>query len=121
MPLDKSCNALAFCPKVFTTYFLFPVIVQSKRERAYIHTHTHKHGEFEVFVILIVPSRHMPWRSAESALFWELYVILFWDAIHMDFFEKSVKKTFNFKGWGVYSKKVHLYGKVKCTSTNHSK
>jgi hypothetical protein len=30
-------------------------------------------------------------------------------------FEKSVKKTFNVQGWGVYSEEVHLYGEVECT------
>ena len=29
MPLDKSCSASTFCPKVSLAYFLFPVIVHS--------------------------------------------------------------------------------------------
>ena len=39
-----------------------------------------------------------------------------------DNFEKSVKiKCSMFKVGGVYSKEVHLYDKVECTSTNYSK
>ena len=50
-------------------------------------------GKFAVFVFLIVPSRHMLWWSAEGALFWEMNVNLFWDAIHKGKFEKSAKKN----------------------------
>ena len=50
-------------------------------------------GEFEVYVVMIVPSRHMMWRSAEGALFWELDVILFWDTIHKESLRRVLKKT----------------------------
>jgi hypothetical protein len=89
MPVDKYCNALAFCPKVFTIYFFLPVIVQSKQGSA--------HGESEVFVILIVPSRHMLWQSAEGALLWELYVILFWDTIRRAILRRVLKNGSMFK------------------------
>jgi hypothetical protein len=90
----------AFCPKVFTTYFLCPFLVQSKRTHTYTHlknTHAHARaraqGESQVSVILIVPSRHMLWRSVEDALFWELDVVVFSPSImllaHLFVLDKS--------------------------------
>ena len=105
MPSNKSCNASAFCPKVFTTYFLLPFLVQSKRAHTYTHpenTHAHARaqGESQVSIIMIVPSCHMPWPNAEDALFWELDVVLFWNAIYMKFLNRVFKKMFNVQGWG---------------------
>jgi hypothetical protein len=84
-----------------------PVNLQSKRActRAHTHTRTHilkthacAHGKFEVVVVLIVPSSHMPWWSAEGALFWELDIMLFWDAIHRRILRRMLKKLFNVQG-----------------------
>ena len=81
----------------------FPVNVQSKCACAHVHTHIHilntrAHGEFEVSVVLIVPPRHMPWWSAKGALFWELDVMQFWDAIHREILRRVFKKKFNVQG-----------------------
>ena len=99
MPLDKSCNALAFCPKVFSTYFLFLIIVQWKR--THTQTHTHMKGESQVFVVPIVPSRRMPWQSAKGALFWELEAVLFWDEYIGKFWEECSKKSVQCSRLGV--------------------
>ena len=64
-----------------------------------LNTHTRAHGEHEGFVVLIVPSCHMPWRSAEGALFWEVDVILFWNAIHKEILRRVLKNPFNVQGW----------------------
>jgi hypothetical protein len=85
------------------------------------HTRALVQGKSEVFVVLIVPSCHVPWWSAEGALLRELNVILFWDAIHMENLRRVLKKRSMFKVGGVYSEEVHLYGEVECTSTNCSK
>ena len=56
------------------------------------------HGEFEVFVVLIVPSRHMLWRSADrrcTILGTRFHSILGYNT-HGNF-EKSVKKSSRFK------------------------
>jgi hypothetical protein len=42
----------------------------------------------------------MLWRSAEGALFWELDVITFCDATHMEILRRVLKKKFNVQGWG---------------------
>ena len=41
--------------------------------------------------------------------------------IHGNFKKNVLKKCSMFRVGGVYSEEVHLYGKVECTSTNHSK
>ena len=50
-----------------------------------------------MYVVLVVPFGHMPWHSAEGALFWESDVILFWDAVHREIL-RSLKKKFNVQG-----------------------
>jgi hypothetical protein len=40
----------------------------------------------------------MPWWSAEGALFWELDIMLFWDAIHRRILRRMLKKLFNVQG-----------------------
>jgi hypothetical protein len=64
----------------------------------------------------------MPWRSAKGALFWELEVVLFWDAPHKEVLRGvSKKKPSMFMVGGVYSEEMHFYGKLECTSVNRSK
>ena len=78
-------------------------------QSAHAHTHTHMQGTFEVFVVLIVPSCHISWQSAEGALFWELDVILFWNAIHMEIFRRVLKKRSVFKARGVYQRGAFVW------------
>ena len=65
------------------------------------HTHTHAQGESQVYVVLIVPSRHVPWWSVEGALFWELHVVLFCDAIHKEILRRVLKKNVQCSRLGV--------------------
>jgi hypothetical protein len=102
MPLDKSCNASAFVSRSSQCISFFRSLFNQSA-----HTQTHPkntcaraQGESEVSIVLIVPSRQMPWRNVEGALFWELDVILFWDTIHREILRRVLKKTFNVQGWG---------------------
>ena len=91
-------------------------------QSVHAHTHTCAQGESKVYVVLIVPSHHMLWWSAECALCLELDAIMFCDTTHMELLRRMLKKNFQCSSLvGVYSEEEHLYGKFKCMSTNRSK
>ena len=88
MPLDKSCNASIFVPKSSKCVSFFRSLFN---QSAHTHTRVRTQGIYEVYVDMIVPSRHMSWWSAKGALFWKLDVILFWDTIHEKSFKQNVQ------------------------------
>ena len=99
------------------------VIVQSKRA----HTQPHIHANLKCLYSNSDCSIS-PHAVAESMAGFRRCTILgiggrsiLGHNTHGNFERSGPKKMFNVQSCGVYSEKVHLYGKVECMSTNRSK
>ena len=118
MPLDKSCNAWPFVPRssqrIFFSQSLF-------KQSTHAHTHACAQGESQASVALIDPSPHAVPECRRCIILGTGCRSILGRNTQGNFEKSFKKKHLMFKVGGVYSEEVHLYGKVKCTSTKHSK